>query len=315
MRAKRDAALIVVTALAVLAVLATVVVYRAGHAAASSVADKNALVIGIDGDRPGLGTKTPGGAYEGFEVDVATYVAGRLGVAGGAVKFTAIRPGGWERALTTGAVDLVFAADPITPELAGRVAFAGPYYVAHQSILVRAHDESIKNVRDLGGKRLCEVAAAGDRSAEHVTQDLGIAAVLVPAGSYADCVELLARGRLDRRPGTRRRRRQGERRRRHDRQRPVHRRALRRRAEEGRRQGLRGGQQGAHGDVPERRRQHHDHSGRRVAGAQRRHRRRAAVRRVRLASGSVRPGWLALSTGAARTGASGPVRSRCRPRP
>jgi glutamate transport system substrate-binding protein len=193
MRATRNAALVVMAALAI---LVTVVVYRAGHAAASSVADKGTLVIGVDGDRPGLGTRTPGGAYAGFEVDVATFVAGRLGVAGGgSVRFTAIHPGDWERALRTGAVDLVFAAYPITPEVAGRVTFAGPYYVAHQNILVRTHDGSIKNVRDLGGKRLCEVA--GDRSAEHITQDLGIAAVSVPAGSYADCVELLAGKRLD----------------------------------------------------------------------------------------------------------------------
>jgi glutamate transport system substrate-binding protein len=192
MRATRNAALVIVAALAV---LVTVVVYRAGNGVPSSVADKSALVIGVDGDRPGLGTRMPGGTYEGFEVDVATYVAGRLGVAGGAVRFTAIRPGDWERALRTGTVDLVFASQSITPQLAGRVTFAGPYYVAHQSILVRARDGSIKNVRDLGGKRLCRVA--GTRSAEHVTQDLGIDAALVPAGSYAECVRLLAQGRLD----------------------------------------------------------------------------------------------------------------------
>jgi glutamate transport system substrate-binding protein len=194
MRATRNAALLIVAAVAV---LVTVAVYRAGHAAASSVADKDTLVIGVDGDRPGLATKMPGGPYPygGFEVDAAIYVAGRLGVTGDAVRFTAIHPGDWERALRTGAVDLVFAGYSITPQLAGRVTFAGPYYVAHQSILVHARDESIKNVRDLGGKRPCQVA--GTRSAAHVTQDLGIDATLVPAGSYAECVRLLAEERLD----------------------------------------------------------------------------------------------------------------------
>jgi glutamate transport system substrate-binding protein len=192
MRASRSAALAVIAALAF---SAAVVVYRAGPDAASSVADKDTLVIGVDGDRPGLGTRTSRGTYEGFEVDVATYVAGRLGVTGDAVRFTRIHPDDWERALRTGSVDLVFAANSITPQLAGRVTFAGPYYVAHQSILVGARDGSIKSVRDLGGKRLCQVA--GTRSAEHVTQDLGIDAELVPAGSYAECVGLLAGGRLD----------------------------------------------------------------------------------------------------------------------
>src|SRR6266545_4025192 len=192
MRATRDAALVVVAALAV---LVAVVVYRAGHAAAFSVADKDTLVIGIEDDQPGLGTKTPNGTFEGFEVDVATFVAGRLGVAGDSVRFVAIHPNDWERVLRAGTVDLVFAGYAIAPELADRVTYAGPYYVAHQNILVRAHDESIKNVRDLGGKRLCYVA--GSRSWRHITQDLGIAAVPVPARSHPDCVGLLARSRLD----------------------------------------------------------------------------------------------------------------------
>ena len=196
----RNAALAVIAALAALAAVAAVAVsvvvggYRAGSAAAS-VADKDTLVIGVDDDVPGLGTRTPGGGYEGFEVDVATYVAGRLGVTGDAVEFTTIHPDDWERALRAGAVDLVFAGRSMTPELAERVTFAGPYYVAHQTILARAGDESIKKVRDLGGKRLCQVA--GDRSAEHVTRDLGIDAILVPAGSHIECVGMLAQGRLD----------------------------------------------------------------------------------------------------------------------
>jgi glutamate transport system substrate-binding protein len=193
MRATRAAALVVVAALAV---LVAVVVYRSGQASeAFSVADKGRLVIGVEDDQPGLGTKTPNGRFAGFEADVATFVAGRLGVAGDRVRFVAIHPNDWERALRTGAVDLVFASYPITPELTGRVTFAGPYYVAHQSILVRTHDESIKNVRDLAGKRVCQVA--GSRSWRHIAQDLRIAAAPLSARTYLDCVELLDQGRID----------------------------------------------------------------------------------------------------------------------
>jgi glutamate transport system substrate-binding protein len=199
MRNAREATLVVMAALTVLAVLVVVAVavvgYRPGQAAASSIADKGTLVIGVEEDRPGLGTQLSNGAFEGFEVDVATYVAGRLGVAGGNVRFVAIHQDDWLVALRSGTVDLVFAAYPITPGLADGVTFAGPYYVAHQSLLVREHDGSIKNVRDLAGKRLCQVA--GDRSWRHIIEDLRIDADLVPAGSYPECVALLARGRLD----------------------------------------------------------------------------------------------------------------------
>ncbi|HEU5157480.1 MAG TPA: transporter substrate-binding domain-containing protein [Streptosporangiaceae bacterium] len=192
MRATRDAAIVVIAALAV---LVAVVAYRAGDAAVSSVADKDTLVIGVEDDKPGLGTRTPAGTFTGFEVDVATYVAGRLGVSEGALRFVAIHPGDWERALRRGEVDLVFAGYPITPQLADRVTVAGPYYVAHQSILVRADDKSIQNVRDLRGKRLCQVA--GTRAADHIIEDLDVAAVPVPAPSYADCAQRLAGKDLD----------------------------------------------------------------------------------------------------------------------
>jgi glutamate transport system substrate-binding protein len=38
------------------------------------------LTIGISFDRPGLGIKSPDGTFKGFDVDVAKYVASKLGV-------------------------------------------------------------------------------------------------------------------------------------------------------------------------------------------------------------------------------------------
>ncbi|HEY9263740.1 MAG TPA: transporter substrate-binding domain-containing protein, partial [Mycobacterium sp.] len=39
------------------------------------------IVIGTKFDQPGLGMKNPDGTMSGFDVDVATYVAGELGYA------------------------------------------------------------------------------------------------------------------------------------------------------------------------------------------------------------------------------------------
>ena len=184
-------AVMVVASVAVLTALAR---YPVGDAAAPSIADKGSLIIGVDGDQPGLGVKS-GRTLDGFDIDVATYVAGRLGVSQEKVKFHPISAAAQDRALRTGTVDMLFTAHSITPERSRQVTFGGPFYVAHQDILVRANNESIKNVRDLGGKRLCQVA--GSYSWWRVTRDLQVPARLVPARSYGECVSMLTKGRVD----------------------------------------------------------------------------------------------------------------------
>jgi glutamate transport system substrate-binding protein len=159
----------------------------------ASVAGKDALVIGVKADQPGLGLKKPGGTFEGFDVDVARYVAKRLGAK--KVTFEAITSAQRESFLQQGKVDLVFATYSITPERKTKVAFGGPYYVAHQDTLVRTADTAIKNVRDLKGRKLCQVA--GSNSWKRVTQERKVAAGLVAAASYSQCVGDLVSGTVD----------------------------------------------------------------------------------------------------------------------
>ncbi|MFG2085458.1 MULTISPECIES: glutamate ABC transporter substrate-binding protein [unclassified Spirillospora] len=161
----------------------------------SSITDLDALVIGVKDDQPGLSLRTGDGELEGFDIDVATYVGGRLGISPEKLTFRPLSSDERESALSRGTVDLVVATYSITPERKQRVTFAGPYYVAHQDILVRPRETSIKTVRDLRGKRLCQVP--GSNSWRRVTEERGVAAELVPAGSYSECVKALAGGRLD----------------------------------------------------------------------------------------------------------------------
>lgn len=193
MRTMRNAVAVLVVA--ALAVFAAVSVYRIRAAEASSITDKNSLVIGVKSDQPGLGLRTEIGGFEGFDVDVAIYVAGRLGVPERNIKFQATPSNVREEALRDGVVDMVFATYSITPERKEQVTFAGPYYVAHQDILVRTEDDSIENVRDLSGKRLCQ--AAGSNSWQRVTEERQVPATLVPRGSYSECVTDLAANRID----------------------------------------------------------------------------------------------------------------------
>ncbi|MEU5878252.1 glutamate ABC transporter substrate-binding protein [Spirillospora sp. NPDC047279] len=159
-----------------------------------SLADKDRLVIGVNKDQPGVGLRTAGGGYEGFDVDVAREVARRLGVRAADVTFKEVTSATRQRMIRGGDVDLVVASYSITPDRKRQVAFAGPYYIAHQDILVRG-DSPIKNVRDLRGRNLCMVQ--GSVSYERVTKEKGVAARLVPATGYADCFGKLTAGQVD----------------------------------------------------------------------------------------------------------------------
>ena len=160
-----------------------------------SIVGKQTLRIGVKADQPGLGLRLPDGKFAGFDVDVALYIAAKLGVRPDHVTFVPVTSATRETALENGSVDMVIATYSITPERETKVAFGGPYYVAHQDTMVRAIDTAIRSVHDLGGKRLC--AVAGSNSWKRVTQELSIAAVLVPAASYSACVAMLLDGRVD----------------------------------------------------------------------------------------------------------------------
>ncbi|WP_372506071.1 transporter substrate-binding domain-containing protein [Actinomadura madurae] len=254
-RARRLAAAL----LAAAAVLGAGAACGIADAGESTVAGKDSLVIGVNGDQPGLGERQGDGSFAGFDVDVAKEIARRLGVPAANVTFRRVTSATREKVIQDGDVDLVVASYSVTPERKVDVSFAGPYYVAHQDILVRKSDAGeIRSIHDLKGRRLCRVA--GSVSFPRVHDEQGVAALPVDADGYAGCLSELTGGRLDavstddlilagpRGEGVRERPRD------HGGQRAVHRRAVRRRHTQGRRGRLRGGQQGHHRDVPGRHR-------------------------------------------------------------
>ncbi|WP_328595313.1 glutamate ABC transporter substrate-binding protein [Actinomadura macrotermitis] len=162
-------------------------------AASASIAGKDAVVIGVKADQPGLGQATAGGSFEGFEVEVGKYVARRMGAS--QVRFRAVTSENRERLLRERKVDLVLASYSITAERLRQVTFGGPYYVAHQDIMVRRSQQGVHTVRDLAGRRMCR--ASGSVSTERITDGLGIRPRLVPAGSYGECYDRLVAGQVD----------------------------------------------------------------------------------------------------------------------
>ncbi|CAL9603335.1 glutamate ABC transporter substrate-binding protein [Streptomyces griseomycini] len=152
------------------------------------------ITIGIKFDQPGLGQKTPQG-YEGFDVDVATYVAKKLGYDENQIEWKESKSADRETMLQRGDVDFIAATYSITPERQEKVDFAGPYLLAHQDVLIRADDDKIKSPEDLNNAKLCSVT--GSTSAQNVKDKLAPKAQLQPYPTYSACLPGLQNGAVD----------------------------------------------------------------------------------------------------------------------
>ncbi|MFC9944812.1 glutamate ABC transporter substrate-binding protein [Streptomyces pratensis] len=153
------------------------------------------ITIGIKIDQPGLGLKTPDGKFAGFDVDVATYVAKELGYDAKNIEFVETKSADRETAIERGDVKFIAATYSINDERLQKVDFAGPYLLAHQDVLVRADDNSIKSPEDLNSKNLCSVT--GSTSAKNVKDKLAPKAQLQNYGGYSECLTGLENKAVD----------------------------------------------------------------------------------------------------------------------
>ena len=112
------------------------------------------LTIGIPFDEPGIGVKD-GDTYAGFDVETATYVAKALGVPPENITWKEATGADREQLLESGEVDLIVSTFTITDERKQKVDFAGPYFLAHQDLLVRRNEDEITGTETLNGKNLC----------------------------------------------------------------------------------------------------------------------------------------------------------------
>ncbi|MFH8418649.1 glutamate ABC transporter substrate-binding protein [Streptomyces collinus] len=160
----------------------------------SGSGDGKTITVGIKFDQPGLGQKTPQG-YAGFDVDVATYVAKKLGYNEDQIEWKEAKSADRETMLQRGDVDFIAATYSITPERQEKVDFAGPYLLAHQDVLVRADDNSIKSPADLNNKKLCSVT--GSTSAQNVKEKLAPKADLQQYPTYSACLSGLQNKAID----------------------------------------------------------------------------------------------------------------------
>ena len=150
--------------------------------------------IGIKFDQPGLGFKK-NGTYVGFDVDVAKYIARKLGYSEDQIVWKEAPSKQREAMLQNGDGDFIVATYSITDERKRVVSFAGPYFVAGQDLLVRKDEKGIDGPEDLNGKRLCSVT--GSTSAVTVKEKFANEVQLMEQPGYAECATALFSGIVD----------------------------------------------------------------------------------------------------------------------
>ncbi|MGF0309850.1 glutamate ABC transporter substrate-binding protein [Rhodococcus sp. IEGM1428] len=160
----------------------------------SSSAESGNLIVGIKFDQPGLGLRNPDGTFSGFDVEVAKYVAGKLGVDEANIEFKESPSAQRETLIENGEVDYIVATYSITDTRKEKVGFAGPYFVAGQSLLVRNDNTDITGPASLEGKRLCSVS--GSTPAQNIADEYpGVQ--LQNYDTYSACVEALNNNSID----------------------------------------------------------------------------------------------------------------------
>lgn len=122
-----------------------------GVDAKTQLKDPTTLLVGSDNDFPPFESIKPGAKEpEGFDVDVYTEIAKRLGVA--ATSKTVDFDGLFTDSVPNGKVDVGISAITIKKERKDRVDFTSPYFVADLSLAVNAvKTPEVKGIDDLAG--------------------------------------------------------------------------------------------------------------------------------------------------------------------
>ena len=167
----------------------------AGESQVLTNAEAGKVIIGVKFSQPGLSVKNPDGTFSGFDIDVAKYVAKELGVDEANIEFKEANSAEREGLIERGEVDYIVASYSITDTRKEKVNFAGPYFIAHQDLLVKADDTEITGPEAMAGKILCSVT--GSTSAQKVKDTYAADVALQEYATYGECVEALKSGAVD----------------------------------------------------------------------------------------------------------------------
>ncbi len=151
--------------------------------------------IGTKTDQPGLSYRDSTGNLAGFDVEIENLIAARLGFSATQIDRVTAETNDLSRLVGDHEVDLAISAYTITDFRRQTISFAGPYFQAGQSILVRRDDQQIVSKDTLHGRVVCSVeGSTGNYKITHPA--LGQRETLALANT-ANCVDDLLNHNAD----------------------------------------------------------------------------------------------------------------------
>jgi glutamate transport system substrate-binding protein len=160
--------------------------------------DAKKLKVGTKFDQPGFGLKGLDGKPAGFDVEIAKIIATELGLTADQIEFSESPSAVREQVIEQGTVDIVVATYTINDTRKQRISFAGPYYEAGQTIMVRNNESDITGPDSFKttNKKVCSVT--NSTPATNIEKYLGDKAKqLVLFDIYQKCVDALKGGQVD----------------------------------------------------------------------------------------------------------------------
>ncbi|MFC5379822.1 glutamate ABC transporter substrate-binding protein [Aquipuribacter nitratireducens] len=164
----------------------------------AELAEAGSIRVGTKFDQPLFGLANLEGTPEGFDVEIAKIIAGELGIDEGSIEWVETPSAIREEVIETDQVDMVVATYTINDERRERITFAGPYYEAGQTLMVRAGEESeITGPEALSDESIRVCSVEGSTPSENIREYLASDDQLTLFSTYQECVDSLDNNQVD----------------------------------------------------------------------------------------------------------------------
>ncbi len=149
--------------------------------------------VGINTDSKPFGFIDKDGFVQGYDADLARYIAQYLLSNNSKVEFISVTPANRMLKASTGEVDIVIATMTITPQRKEIIDFSIPYDSAGQALLVKSSSK-ITSIADLAGQN---VGVIWGTTAEKNLLNLAPTANIIGFKSYQDAYNALKNGSIN----------------------------------------------------------------------------------------------------------------------
>lgn len=157
------------------------------------IMQRGKLKVGINTDAKPFGFVDKKGNIQGYDADLARYIAQYILRSPDNVEFVSVTPANRMLKASTGEVDIVIATMTITPQRLEILDFSIPYDAAGQAVLVKS-SSAITSINDLGGQN---VGVIWGTTAEKNMLNLVPNANIIGFKSYHKAYEALKSGKIN----------------------------------------------------------------------------------------------------------------------